>query len=69
LAFGGDPKRALIEFRKHLAWYTKGLPHGAELREELFGASTMKEIGELLAGYLETGGKVEVERGEPAGVV
>jgi hypothetical protein len=23
----------------------------------------------LLAGYLETGGKVEVERGEPAGVV
>jgi nifR3 family TIM-barrel protein len=69
LAFGGDPKRALIEFRKHLAWYTKGLPHGAELREELFGASIMKEIGELLAGYLETGGKVEVERGEPAGVV
>jgi nifR3 family TIM-barrel protein len=69
LAFGGDPRRALIEFRKHLAWSTKGLPHGAELREELFGASTMKEIGELLAGYLEIGGKVEVERGEPAGVV
>jgi nifR3 family TIM-barrel protein len=69
LAFERDQRRALIEFRKHLAWYTKGLPHGAELREALFDASTMESIHELLAGYLEAGEASGVDRMQPAGVV
>ena len=30
-----DPRGAAIEFRKHLGWYAKGLPDGADLRRRL----------------------------------
>jgi tRNA-dihydrouridine synthase len=58
----------MIEFRKHLAWYTKGLPRGAELREELFEASTLEEVEGLLEGYLEVYARITVDRREPIGV-
>ena len=52
LAFGGEPQRAVLEFRKHLGWYTKGLPGGGRLRQELFQATTLQKVEALLEGYL-----------------
>ncbi|MGQ0561674.1 MAG: tRNA dihydrouridine synthase DusB [Gemmatimonadota bacterium] len=49
--FGGDEARAMIEFRKHLGWYTKGLPDGKKLREELFRVRTLEEAQVLLEAY------------------
>jgi nifR3 family TIM-barrel protein len=51
VAFGGDETRAMIEFRKHLGWYTKGLPDGKKLRQELFGVTSLAEAQELLESY------------------
>ncbi|MGD2070926.1 MAG: tRNA dihydrouridine synthase DusB, partial [Gemmatimonadota bacterium] len=44
--FAADPGRAVIEFRKHLGWYTKGLPGGRKLRAELHQVTTLDEIRE-----------------------
>lgn len=54
IAFEADERRAMLEFRKHLAWYTKGLPDGRRLREELFRVERLQEVESLLAGYLES---------------
>ncbi len=53
IAFGGNPERAVIEFRKHLGWYTKGLPSGKHLRQELFQVTSVEQIRDRLQGYLE----------------
>ncbi len=53
IAYGGDPRRAAVEFRKHLGWYTKGIPNGKDLRGELFQVSSLQEMEVLLARYLE----------------
>lgn len=34
------------EMRKHLAWYTTGLPHAAALRRQINGMETMEELFE-----------------------
>jgi nifR3 family TIM-barrel protein len=52
IAYGGDPKRAAVEFRKHLGWYTKGLPGGKRLRARLFQVTSLEEVEALLEGYL-----------------
>ena len=51
--FNTDPGRAVLEFRKHLGWYAKGLPGGRALRQELFQVNELSEIEEILEGYLE----------------
>jgi tRNA-dihydrouridine synthase B len=51
MRFGGEPRRALIEFRKHLGWYMKGLPRGRELRQDLFQARSLDEVRERLERY------------------
>ncbi|MGK7311074.1 MAG: tRNA dihydrouridine synthase DusB [Candidatus Longimicrobiales bacterium M2_2A_002] len=53
IAFGGDEERAILEFRKHLGWYTKGLPDGRSLRQELFQVTTLDEMKTRLEAYLE----------------
>ncbi len=53
VAFGGDEERAMIEFRKHLGWYTKGLPEGKKLRQELFSVTTLAAAQSLLESYAE----------------
>ncbi len=53
IAFERDEEKAMIEFRKHLGWYTKGLPNGRVLRQELFGVTRLEEAEALLEGYLE----------------
>jgi nifR3 family TIM-barrel protein len=57
--YGGDPRKAAVEFRKHLGWYTKGIPGGKKLRMELFQVTTLEEMEELLEGYL-AGSTMEV---------
>jgi nifR3 family TIM-barrel protein len=52
IAFESDPDRAILDFRKHLGWYTKGLPEGKRLRSELFQATSLPQVEELLEGYL-----------------
>lgn len=53
IAFGGDPQRAIIDFRKHLGWYTKGLPDGRELRTKLFHSASLSDVKHLLDDYLQ----------------
>jgi tRNA-dihydrouridine synthase B len=47
-----NEEKAMIEFRKHLGWYTKGLPNGRVLRQELFGVTSLREAEVRLEGYL-----------------
>jgi tRNA-dihydrouridine synthase B len=51
IAFEADEVRAMVEFRKHLGWYTKGLPAGRLLRQELFGVTRLAEAEAILARY------------------
>ncbi len=51
IAFECDEHRAMLEFRKHLGWYTKGLPDGRTLRQELFQVTSLEDVRDRLAGY------------------
>jgi nifR3 family TIM-barrel protein len=59
IEFEHDYRNAIIDFRKHLGWYTKGLPDGRRLRTELFQATTLADVERLIEGY-------RAERSEPA---
>ena len=52
LRLQGDTRKTALEFRKHLGWYTKGLPGSAELRQRLFAIESMHEAERLFASYL-----------------
>ena len=41
------------EMRKHVAWYTTGLPHCARLRGRINEMNTFEELEALLEEYLE----------------
>ncbi|HBT20654.1 MAG TPA: tRNA dihydrouridine synthase DusB [Peptococcaceae bacterium] len=45
--FKGE-KRALLEMRKHLAWYTKGLPKAAQIREKINRIQDINDLREFL---------------------
>ncbi len=53
VAYEPDEERAVLELRKHLGWYTKGLPDGRRLRQELFQVTTLEEIERRLRSYLD----------------
>jgi nifR3 family TIM-barrel protein len=52
LRIQGDTRKTALEFRKHLGWYTRGLPGSAELRQRLFTIESMHEAEEMFACYL-----------------
>jgi tRNA-dihydrouridine synthase B len=52
-SYQADPAGAAVEFRKHLGWYVKGLPHSAELRRRLHLIDSFDEIEGIFADYLE----------------
>jgi len=54
------PAAATREMRKHVAWYVRGLPHSARVREQVNRTRTVDEMSALLRGYLE-----ELERHGP----
>ena len=43
-------KSHIVEMRKHLSWYTKGMPGSAELRRRINTANTADEMEDLLRG-------------------
>jgi tRNA-dihydrouridine synthase len=49
--FERSPERAIIDFRKHLGWYTKGLPDGRRLRTELFQVTSLDDVEKRLERY------------------
>ena len=51
IAFEHNSTHAVLDFRKHLGWYTKGLPNGRELRTELFQVTAMHELEDRLEDY------------------
>lgn len=48
LAFKAKGEHGLIELRKHLAWYVKGLPQAAAWRQKLVVIKSLKEIENIL---------------------
>jgi nifR3 family TIM-barrel protein len=44
----GDERAGVVDFRKHVAWYLKGFPVGAEPRRALAMASSLAELDDLL---------------------
>jgi nifR3 family TIM-barrel protein len=61
IAFERNAGRAIIDFRKHLGWYTKGIPDGRRLRTELFQSASLDDVETLLERY-------RAEQGVVAGV-
>jgi nifR3 family TIM-barrel protein len=53
LRLQGDHRKTVVEFRKHLGWYTRGLPASAHLRERLFQVESMAEAEAIFREYLE----------------
>lgn len=51
VTYKGD-RRGILEGRKHMSWYFKGIPGGAPLREKFNKASTFEEMSSLLASIL-----------------
>jgi nifR3 family TIM-barrel protein len=45
--------QGVVEMRKHLCWYVKGLPGAAELRKEFVKISSLKEIKSAIKNYLK----------------
>ena len=56
VAFEHDADKAVREFRKHLGWYTKGLPEGRRLRQRLFQVRDLREVREVLGRYMDSAG-------------
>jgi nifR3 family TIM-barrel protein len=53
LELQGDTRQTVIEFRKHLGWYTKGLPGASELRQRLFQIDSIAAAEAIFLQYLE----------------
>ena len=53
ILFENNPDKALRDFRKHLGWYTKGVPGGRDLRAKLFVALSFQEVEDLLNNYIK----------------
>src|SRR2546427_679260 len=43
-------RTALVQLKKHLAWYAGGLPFAARMREELFGAPSAAAVYDVFWG-------------------
>jgi tRNA-dihydrouridine synthase B len=52
LVESAGPEVAAREMRKHVAWYIKGLPHSARVREQVNRTRSVEEMAGLLSGYL-----------------
>ena len=53
LRLQGDNRKTVVEFRKHLGWYTKGLHGASELRQRLFQVESMAEAEAIFLEYLD----------------
>jgi tRNA-dihydrouridine synthase B len=53
-AYEHDPRGAAIEFRKHLGWYVKGIPHSADLRRQLHAVESLGQVEAIFGSYLDS---------------
>ena len=53
LRLQGDTRKTVIEFRKHLGWYTRGLHGASDLRQRLFQVESMAEAEAIFLDYLD----------------
>ena len=53
LRLQGDTRKTVMEFRKHLGWYTKGLHGASDLRQRLFAIESVAEAEAIFLDYLE----------------
>ena len=53
LRLQGDQRKTVIEFRKHLGWYTRGLRGAAELRQRLFQIESLAQAEAAFQAYLD----------------
>ena len=53
LRLQGETRKTVIEFRKHLGWYTKGLHGASDLRQRLFQVESMTEADAIFRAYLD----------------
>jgi tRNA-dihydrouridine synthase B len=51
----GDSPKTVLEFRKHLGWYVRGLPGAATLRERLHRVGSLAEVEQIFSAYLSSG--------------
>ena len=52
LRLQGDTRKTVIEFRKHLGWYTKSLHGASDLRQRLFSIESIAEAEAIFLEYL-----------------
>ena len=53
LRLQGDTRKTVMEFRKHLGWYTKGLHGASDLRQRLFQVESIAEAESIFLAYLQ----------------
>jgi tRNA-dihydrouridine synthase B len=53
LRLQGDTRKTVVEFRKHLGWYTKGLHGASDLRQRLFQIESIAEAEAIFLQYLD----------------
>ena len=53
LEIQGDTRKTALEFRKHLGWYTRGLPGASELRRRLHQIERMADANRIFGEYLD----------------
>lgn len=51
----GDTRKSALEFRKHLGWYTRGLPGATDLRRRLQQIESLAEAERIFNAYLKPG--------------
>jgi len=57
---------AAREMRKHVAWYVRGLPHSASVREQVNRTRGVEEMAERLRAYLDELGGLGLAAEAPA---
>jgi nifR3 family TIM-barrel protein len=58
LEIDGDTPLTVVEFRKHLGWYTRGLHGAAGLRDRLHRVNSLAEVERIFSEYLAGGAMV-----------
>ncbi|MBA3497377.1 MAG: tRNA dihydrouridine synthase DusB [Gemmatimonadales bacterium] len=53
LRLQGDSRKTVVEFRKHLGWYTRGVAGASALRQRLFQIESIAEAEGIFLEYLE----------------
>jgi len=48
LSLTNKAERGMLEMRKHLAWYVRGMNGAAKMREKLVRANSLEEVKEIL---------------------